>query len=224
MSSARQLLTSLASSAFFLGILLISAGRLDYWQAWLYGGVSVVMSVGMRIVLRQDAGLATERSKPGPGAQPWDKKLLGLGLLLSVAALVVAGLDSGRWHWTPNASWVWAAVGAGLSIAGTFLFLLALRENRFFSAVVRIQSDRGHTVCRTGPYAVIRHPGNAGMILGTMGFPFLFVSAWSALPVALSILMLVVRTHLEDALLARELEGYRDYMLSTRFRLVPGLW
>ena len=37
--------------------------------------------------------------------------------------------------------------------------------NRFFSAVVRIQGERGHRVIDQGPYAFIRHPGYAGMIL-----------------------------------------------------------
>ena len=104
------------------------------------------------------------------------------------------------------------------------LFLLALKENRFFSAVVRIQTDRGHTVCMTGPYRVIRHPGNAGMSLGTAGLPFLFMSAWSAIPVLLSVMIIVIRTHLEDTVLKQELEGYEEYQLMTRFRLIPGMW
>lgn len=76
--------------------------------------------------------------------------MLGLGLQLNVATLVVAGLDSGRFHWPPRASWTWALLGAALTIAGMAVFLLAMKENRFFSAVMRIQTDRGHTVCTTG--------------------------------------------------------------------------
>jgi protein-S-isoprenylcysteine O-methyltransferase Ste14 len=104
------------------------------------------------------------------------------------------------------------------------VFLLALKENRFFSAVVRIQSDRGHTVCNTGPYSVVRHPGHAGMIMGTLGLPLLFMSAWSAIPALLSVALMIARTRLEDSALETELDGYRDYQRATRYRLVPGLW
>jgi protein-S-isoprenylcysteine O-methyltransferase Ste14 len=99
-----------------------------------------------------------------------------------------------------------------------------MKENRFFSAVVRIQTDRGHTVCSTGPYRLVRHPGYAGMIIGTLGLPLMLTSFWSGLPALLSAVLLVVRTRLEDATLQEELTGYREYQAATRFRLVPGLW
>ncbi len=70
----------------------------------------------------------------------------------------------------------------------------------------------------------MRHPGNLGMILGTIGLPLLFQSTWSLPPAGVSVLALVVRTQLEDAFLTRELVGYRDYRGRTRFRLIPGLW
>lgn len=62
------------------------------------------------------------------------------------------------------------------------------------------------------------------MILGTLGFPLLFQSTWSLVPAGLFVVTLLARTHLEDALLTQELDGYRDYRQRTRFRLVPGLW
>jgi protein-S-isoprenylcysteine O-methyltransferase Ste14 len=104
------------------------------------------------------------------------------------------------------------------------IFLSAMKENRFFSAVVRIQTDRGHAVCTTGLYSVIRHPGNAGMIIGTMGLPFLFMSTWSGIPALLSSALLVARTRLEDVALEKELLGCREYQQTTRFRLIPGVW
>jgi protein-S-isoprenylcysteine O-methyltransferase Ste14 len=220
----RRLFVNITTTSFFLAVLLISAGRLNYWQAWVYGGMSLLMNVATLLILRQEPGLARERSKPGAGTKAWDKKLLGLGLMLTLAILVIAGLDSGRNHWIPHLSWKWSIFGMVLNCAGMTLFLLALKENRFFSSVVRIQNDRRQIVCRTGPYGVIRHPGNAGMAIGTIGLPFLFMSIWSAIPMLLSVIIVVIRTHLEDMLLQDELEGYCDYQRSTRFRLIPGIW
>lgn len=104
------------------------------------------------------------------------------------------------------------------------LFLRALRENRFFSSVVRIQRERGHTVCTTGPYRWVRHPGYAGMLIGLLGSPLLLMSTWSAIPTLLFVVLTIARTYWEDAALTEELCGYRDYRASTPDRLFPGLW
>ncbi len=217
-------LASSAVTAAFLAVLLVSAGRLDYGPAWAYAAIGVLTNAAMRLVLRDRPELARERSKPGSGAEAWDKRLLGVGLLLNVATLVVAGLDGGRLHWTPPVSWGWSACGAAVTVAGSSLFLRAMKENRFFSAVVRVQRDRDHAVCRSGPYRIVRHPGNAGMIVGTLGLPLLFGSAWSAIPALLSGALMIVRTRLEDSVLVERLEGYRDYQRATPYRLVPGIW
>lgn len=222
--SVKPLLSGLVTNLVFLAILLASAGRTSYWPAWIYTAIGVLMTALTRRIGDRDAGLAQERARPGAGAERWDRALVGLGLLLTLAMLVVAGLDAGRHGWRPRLAWPWSVAGVVLSLAGMGLFLLAMKENRFFSAVVRIQHDRGHVVCSSGPYRVVRHPGNAGMIIGTIGLPLLFRSAWSAIPALLSVVVLVARTRREDAVLAAGLDGYRAYQRATRYRLVPGLW
>ncbi len=220
----KSLLPAIVSNLVFLAILLGCAGTLRYWPAWLYLATSVLMTVLTRVVLRRHPELLAERLRPGVDAKSWDKKLLGVGFLLTLAMLVVAGLDAGRYRWSPRLAWPWSIAGLTLTLAGMALFLLALRENRFFSSVVRIQRERGHTVCDTGPYRVVRHPGHAAMILGTVGLPLLLLSAWTAIPAFLFVAVMIVRTNLEDAALAEELDGYREYQRATRYRLVPGLW
>jgi len=220
----KQFFVSLVTTVILLAILLISAGRFDYWQAWAYAVISTIMNLCMRFILRNAPDVAKERTKSGEGAKGWDKALLIAGFLLTIITLVVAGLDSGRSRSWPQLSWRWFFIGVALTTTGSALFLTSLKENRFFSSVVRIQTDRGHTVCRTGPYSIIRHPGYAGMIIGTIGLPLLFMSFWSSIPALLSIVLLIVRTCLEDIALAKELLGYSDYRKTTRFRLIPGLW
>jgi protein-S-isoprenylcysteine O-methyltransferase Ste14 len=224
MKTAKQLILGSLPTLVFLAVLLLCAGRTGYWQAWAYAVIGMGMNVCTRLVLRGSPEVARERLAPGKGAKSWDKALLGLGSLLTLATLVVAGLDSGRCHWEPRLAWPWAAVGAVLTVAGAAGFLAAMKENRFFSAVVRVQTDRGHTVCTTGPYRIVRHPGYASMIVGTLGMPLLLTSLWSALPALAACALLIVRTALEDNALAGELPGYADYRRATRWRLVPGVW
>lgn len=219
----RPFLISFIATLVFVAVVLVSAGRLTVWQAWVYAGISLALNLGQRMVLRGNPELAKERARPGSDAQPWDRALLGIGLLLTLATLVTAGLQL-RYLGGPSLSIAWFVVGVLLSLVGAILFLWALRENTFFSAVVRIQTDRRHAVCTTGPYRFVRHPGNLGMAIGTLGLPLLFQSTWSFVPAGLFVATLLARTHLEDALLTKQLDGYRDYREHTKFRLVPGLW
>ena len=92
-------------------------------------------------------------------------------------------------------------------------------SNAYFSTVVRIQSERGHTVCRTGPYRYVRHPGYVGFTLQTLGMPFLLGSLWALLPAIAGAAAMVVRTVYEDRMLHAELPGYQEYAREVRYRL-----
>jgi protein-S-isoprenylcysteine O-methyltransferase Ste14 len=136
----------------------------------------------------------------------------------------VAGLDSGRFHCSPDFHWSLYLSGIILTATGQLLFLIAQKQNRFFSSTVRIQTDREHIVCETGLYKVVRHPAYLGSVIQSLGFPLLFGSLWSILPVSFLILLHVIRTYLEDATLKKELRGYIDYSLKTRYKIIPYVW
>jgi protein-S-isoprenylcysteine O-methyltransferase Ste14 len=220
----KALIPSLMVHGLFLALLLGCAGRWNYWPAWIYVATGLTLSLLTRLVLRSDRELLEERTKLSSTAKSWDKRLLGIGFLLTLITLVVAGLDAGRYRFTPTLTWPYCVAGLSCNVAGTAIFLRAMKENRFFSSVVRIQSERGHSVCHTGPYSVVRHPGYSGMILGSLGLPLLLMSAWCAIPTLLFVLVMVVRTQREDSCLQAELDGYREYCNATRYRLVPGAW
>jgi protein-S-isoprenylcysteine O-methyltransferase Ste14 len=208
---------------FFMAIFL-GAGRFIYWQGLVYTGVGLIMLIMNYTVFALDPDLMKERSKPGKGVKKWDKTILGLSFLVTIAMYVVAGLDSGRYYWSPQFHWSLYALGIIFTITGQLLFLIAQKQNRFFSSTVRIQSDRGHTVCDTGLYKIVRHPAYLGSFIQTIGFPFMFGSLWSIIPIGLSIILLITRTYLEDHTLTLELNGYAEYAQKTKYKLIPGLW
>lgn len=211
-------------TAVFFSFLFIAAGRLDYWQGILYVLIGLGMSVVGYTVLRIDDDLLAERSKPGENTKSWDKKILLFSFFMTIAMYIVAGLDSGRYHWSPEFHWSFIAIGAILTGLGQFFFLFAQKQNRFFSSTVRIQTDRGHSVCDTGLYRMVRHPAYFGSFVQTLGFPLIFGSIWSIIPVVISMILLVVRTSLEDMTLRDELSGYEKYTQKTRYKLIPYIW
>jgi protein-S-isoprenylcysteine O-methyltransferase Ste14 len=182
------------------------------------------MSILSYTVLRVDPELLNERSKPGEGTKKWDKTILGLSFLITISMYTTAGLDSGRYHWSPEFHWSIYLLGIILTISGQLLFLIAQKQNKFFSSTVRIQTDREHVVCETGLYKIVRHPAYMGSIIQSLGFPLLFGSLWSIIPICLMIILLITRTILEDITLKNELQGYLEYSHKTRYKIVPYVW
>jgi protein-S-isoprenylcysteine O-methyltransferase Ste14 len=175
---------------------------------------------------RRHPGLMAERQdlKNIQNAKAWDKVLAPLmALSIGFPIVVVAGLDH-RFRWSPEFP-LWLVVPGFVLITLGYAFAAwALAENRFFSSVVRIQTDRGHVVCDTGPYRFVRHPGYAGNILALVGIVLALSSVWTLIPAAAASIIAVIRTALEDRTLQEELPGYRDYARRVRYRLIPGIY
>lgn len=208
----------------FFAIIFISAGNIFYWQGWTYVIIGFFMFIMNFTLFKLDPGLLEERSKPGEGAKTWDKLVLLLTLLSTILMYIIAGLDSGRFHWSPDFHWSIYIFGIILTVVGQLFFLVAQKQNKFFSSTVRIQTDRGHTVCESGLYKFVRHPAYLGSIIQAIGFPLLFGSLWCILPVSISIVLLMTRTHLEDKTLKNELKGYAEYSVKTRYKLIPFIY
>lgn len=137
--------------------------------------------------------------------------------------VIVAGLDH-RYQWSPEFPLWLIVIGFILLALGYAFATWALAENRFFSSVVRIQTDRGHVVCDSGPYRFVRHPGYSGNIVALFGIVLALGSVWTLIPAAVAFIIAVIRTALEDQTLQKELPGYRDYARRVRYRLLPGIY
>jgi protein-S-isoprenylcysteine O-methyltransferase Ste14 len=215
---------SILAIAVMAALLFVSSGRLDYWQGWVYFGINLLLVGLTSWLLRDNPGLVAERLHPGKGMKRWDKGYFLLSTPLYLAALILAGIDAGRSHWSPRPDAAFYFLFLAVYLAGQGLFLWAKKANPFFSSVARIQTERGQTVCREGPYRFCRHPGYLGGLLFGLATPLVLGSYWALIPQALATVFLVVRTCLEDRMLERELLWYTEYTKAVRFRLVPGVW
>lgn len=171
-------------------------------------------------------GLTAERQniESIQNAKAWDKVLAPLmAVSIGFPMVIVAGLDH-RYNWSFEFPLWLIAIGFILISLGYAFAAWALAENRFFSSVVRIQTDRGHVVCDSGPYRFVRHPGYAGNILALFGIVLALGSIWTLIPAAVASIISVIRTVLEDQTLQEELSGYRDYARRVRYRLIPGIY
>lgn len=215
---------TLAMFVVFGGILFVSAGRLDWWDAWAFLIVYFVIALVTALwMLRTNPELVRERDRPGRNAKSWDNLLVGLNLLLTLALFAVIGLDAGRQAPSEVPPGV-RAVGLLGFVPAFGLPLWASKVNAYLSSRVRIQADRGHAVVAAGPYRYIRHPMYLGMICYDVSLPLLLGSWWGlAVTVAMAVVV-IVRAALEDRTLQRELPGYGEYARQVRYRLFPGVW
>ena len=163
------------------------------------------------------------RLRMGKGTEPWDKVWLAFFTPLFLAIYVVAGFDAVRFEWSTMSWWLWP-LGLALWLPGAALFSWAMGVNPFFEKTVRIQTERGHRVVDTGPYAFVRHPGYLGFFGWTLSAPLLLGSWWAFVPALLAVGSIVIRTVLEDRTLRRRLSGYEEYAGRVRYRLIPGVW
>lgn len=210
-----------------LVVLFISAGRLDWWEAWAYAGqglFGIILSRVLLIHMSPDTAMERVEAAQKEGVKAWDKVLMPLtALYLPFISWIVAGLDE-RFGWSPDIPYhiqIIALVGLFLGgLIGTW----AMLSNRFFSSHVRIQTDRGHEVVSQGPYRFVRHPGYAGGLVSWISAPVFFSSYWLALVAVIAVVAGMTRTYLEDQTLQAELPGYTEYTNRVRFRLIPGIW
>lgn len=210
-----------------LSVLFLAAGTLNWWEAWAYVVMSVIILASSRLyMILKNPDMALERAGAGKkeNVKSWDKVLMPLTALYApLITWVVAGLDK-RFGWSPDLpDWI-QIIALAVIVLGSLFGSWAMLANRFFSSQVRIQTDRGHRVVDTGPYRFMRHPGYLGGLLGWIATPFFFSSYWVAIPVAIAIVANIIRTRLEDRTLQEELPGYKEYAHRVRYRLVPGIW
>jgi protein-S-isoprenylcysteine O-methyltransferase Ste14 len=204
-------------------VLFVGAGTIRYWQGWVYvallAGASVVITV---YLLRADPALLERRMRGGPTAERRPvQKLIIIGVQAAfVASFIVPALDR-RFRWSDVP--VGGVLLGDLFVVFAFcVILLVYRENTFTSAVVEVAKDQ--IVISTGPYAIVRHPMYAALLLNTVGTTLALASYWGLISVVLLIPFLAWRLLDEEQFLAANLPGYAEYQQRVRYRLLPYLW
>jgi protein-S-isoprenylcysteine O-methyltransferase Ste14 len=219
----QMVLRALLAPVLMIGLLFLVAGRWNYWQAWVYTIINTIVLVLMGTLLTKNSELVEERLNPKEGMKGWDKFYFAVTTPLYMIALVIGGLDA-RFGWTTNIPLILYWTSVMVYLIGQAIFLWARYTNNYFSSVVRIQTDRGQTVCKDGPYHYVRHPGYVGGFLFTVTIGLMLGSWWASIPQVIAGLMLIWRTAREDRTLQMELPGYAEFARETKYRLLPGVW
>jgi len=210
--------------ALLLAVFFVPAGTLRWPQAWVFLALYLSAVAGFFLwAKKKDPALLKERASPQKDVKPWDRTLIRAYSVFLVAMPIMAGLDAVRFRWSRVPFGLILFGFAGLILAMLLVFWV-MRENTFASSVVRIQTERGHRVCSTGPYQYVRHPMYVAVILSVVCLPVALGSLFALVPALVIVGLFILRTSLEDKTLQAELLGYKEYARKVRFRLIPGVW
>jgi protein-S-isoprenylcysteine O-methyltransferase Ste14 len=201
-------------------LLIVPAGTIAYWEAWTYLAIILIpMTLTAAFLLARDPELLERRMRTDE-KDPAQRRIVALSGVLFLALLLIPAFDR-RFGWSDVP--LPAVVAADLVVLAAFgLFIRVLRENRSASRVIEVES--GQRVIATGPYAVVRHPMYTAIALMGLATPAALGSWWAFIPAVLLLAVLAARIKNEERVLATELTGYGDYMRTTVYRLLPGVW
>jgi len=222
----KQLLVASIMLSVQITVFFFSAGGIIDARPWIFFCASFLhYSVSTVVQYKFNPELLVQRLKrKREGSKLWDEILMRISnLMVLILIPVIAGLDVGRFLWS-SLDIYFAVVGFVLFIVSTVLINWAMLVNPYFEQTVRIQKDRGHQVITSGPYTIVRHPGYLAAILYTLSIPLIIGSLYTFIPVGIYVLLIIVRTSLEDRTLHRELNGYPEYARKVRYKLLPWLW
>lgn len=211
---------------FFMALIFVPAGTFKWIEAWIFLLLYFLFAAALVIWLKKnDPELLKERraAKKKKNVKGWDRAIMFAYTLLVLALIVLVGLDAVRFRWSrvPLEIKVLGFIGF---IPTAILVFWTIKENAYLSEMVRIQEERGHQVCTTGPYQYVRHPMYVGVIIFLFCLPLCLGSLYALIPASVSVILFILRTALEDKTLQKELPGYKEYAEKVRYRLIPGIW
>jgi protein-S-isoprenylcysteine O-methyltransferase Ste14 len=224
--TVRFVLRTILFFVFLAAILFLSAGTVDWPEAWVFivemavGGLAICLWLSSYdpALLKERMGATVQKDQAGA-----DKIFMVLFQVGFYLWLALMGLDAARWRLSDVPPTL-KILGAILVPSFMVFCWLAFRENSFAAPVVKIQRDRGQKVVSSGIYAIIRHPMYSGGVLYFVGLPLL-LGSWIGLALTpLLIGALLIRIRVEERALFAALPGYADYARDVPYRLVPGVW
>ena len=221
-----KLIARFISGLIVLGAILFgSAGTFAWPEAWVYIIIQFGWSAAITVWLwSHDIELLKDRLKfTKKSAKGWDKILTLVSSPFYAAYLIIPGFDAVRYRWSDVPAWV-EVLCFILVIMAFFWITWIMKVNTYLSRFVEIQEERGHKVITTGPYRFVRHPMYSGSTILLIALPVALGSLYALIPLAFCMVIIIIRTALEDKTLHNELEGYVAYAQKTKYRLIPGIW
>jgi len=220
-SFRRMVITRFTGLFIILGFMFfLPAWTFNYWQAWIYMLILVVpMIFIVRYLYKYDPELLKRRLRMRE-RQKTQKLIQAVLWPFFLLAYIIPGFDY-RLHWS-NVPLTIIIISEVLVLLSYLFIGQVFRTNSYASRIVEV--EKGQKVITTGPYAIVRHPMYFGVFVMYVFSPLALGSYWALIPALLIVPILFIRIRGEEKELLENLEGYKEYVIKTKYRLVPGIW
>jgi protein-S-isoprenylcysteine O-methyltransferase Ste14 len=221
MKTKRKILTSYLLALLVLGLaFFLPARTFNYWEAWLYLGIIFsCAAVVILYFLHADPSLLERRMKTRENVKE-QKLIIRLAWLLFIPTYVIPGFDK-YYGWSHIPSYL-VIISAAMVLIGYIIVVMVFKENSYASRVIEIDSTQ--KVISTGPYALVRHPMYSGMMLMYGFTPMALGSYWALTGTIVLYMLMIARMFNEEKFLVENLDGYKEYLQKTKYRVIPGVW
>jgi protein-S-isoprenylcysteine O-methyltransferase Ste14 len=198
----------------------LPAGTFQFWEAWVYMAVLLTPMLGVMFnFIKKDPELL-ERRLTAKEKEVEQKLIQKLGAVFFLAIFLIPGFDQ-RYGWSQMPVTM-VIIADAMILLAYILFFFVLKENSYASRVVTVEQKQ--KVVTTGLYAIVRHPMYVAILLIYFFTPLALGSYWATLPFFPILFIIIARIKNEEKVLIEQLEGYREYMNKTKYRLIPGAW
>lgn len=199
-------------------VFFLPAGTFRYWAAWIYWLEFTILTFFITAYfLKKSPELLSRRMKfREKGTTKKPPAILNLFFI----GYFIPGIDF-RFHWS-SVPFAIIIISNVIVLLGYILIFLVFKENSYASTIIQVEKEQ--QVITTGLYSIVRHPMYLGLLLMLLLTPFALGSYWAIIPFLLSAPMNIYRIKSEEEVLLRELPGYKEYCLKTRYRLIPFIW
>ena len=201
-------------------LLFISAGTLNYWNAWLFIGILFIPMVIVGIILMINNPDLLRKRLNAKEKESEQKRVLLLGGIIFISGFVVSGLNY-RFQWIILPKWI-IVVATIIFLFAYVLYAEVLRENIYLSRTVEIQENQ--KVIDTGLYGIVRHPMYSSTILLFLSMPLVLGSFFSFLIFLIYPFIMAKRIRNEEQVLEQGLAGYSEYKNKVKYRVIPFIW
>jgi protein-S-isoprenylcysteine O-methyltransferase Ste14 len=215
-----------AIGKFMLGVVILGlliflpAGKLDYWQGWLFMGILFVpMFVAGLVMMAKNPELLRKRLN-AKEEEKEQKLVVALSGLIFIAVFLVAGFNW-RFKWLLLSNWA-VIVSAVVFLACYLLYAEVLRENTYLSRTIEVQENQ--KVIDTGLYGIVRHPMYSATTLLFLTMPLVLASPISFVIMLLYIPLIAKRIRNEEKVLEAGLKGYKEYKTRVKYKVIPFIW
>lgn len=204
-----------------LGLMFfLSAWTFNYWEAWVYLFVLLPpMIFTVRYLYKHDPKLLERRMRVKEKLKT-QNLIVAVSGVLFLGVFIVPGFDY-RLNWS-SVPLVFIVISDTLVLLGYLIMAFVFRVNSYTSRIIEV--EKGQKVITTGPYARVRHPMYLGLLIFSIFSPLALGSYWALIPALHIIPLLVIRIAAEERELLKNLEGYKQYVIKTKYRLLPGIW